>query len=54
MSFELGLAAGLCALFLIYGAWLCVRELLLRQAERKPQREERPSRETPVNGAKAR
>jgi hypothetical protein len=50
-SFELEFAAAGCILFLIYGAWLCLRELVLRRSEQAPQQGEHGAAETFVDGA---
>ena len=50
-SFEPGFAAAGCIVFLIYGAWLCLRELVLRQSGQAPQQGEHASAETSVDGA---
>jgi hypothetical protein len=52
-SFELGFAAAGCILFLIYGAWLCLRELVLRRSEQAPQQGEQAGTETSVDGAES-
>ena len=37
VQFLLGFTAALCFVFLIYGAWLCLRELVFGEAEQAPQ-----------------
>jgi hypothetical protein len=51
IQFELGLAAAACIVFLLYGAWLCLREFVLRQSEQALQQGEHASAETSVDGA---
>jgi hypothetical protein len=50
-SFDLGFAAAGCILFLIYGAWLCLREVVLRRSGQAPQQPEHVGAETSVDGA---
>jgi hypothetical protein len=49
--FEAGFAAAPCVVFLIYGAWLCLRELVLGQSEQAPQKDEHSSADTSVDAA---
>ena len=50
-SFDVGFGAAGCILFLIYGAWLCLSEAVLRRSEQAPQEGEHVGAETSVDGA---
>jgi len=43
-----GLATVVCIVFLIYGAWLCLREWTLRELEQAPQDDPRSDAETAI------
>jgi len=43
-----GLATVVCIVFLIYGAWLCLREWTLRELEQAPQDDPRSDAQTAI------